>query len=166
MFGWRESRQGPQTARDVEPNILQPATVANGLLANGRIARLSDDNALTAVATRGDLTLSQLARETYLRLASRIPTKEEESVFTSYLKQGFDSRLAVSEGAVPKQRKALRPVSWSNHLNPEATRIKQQLEREARAGDEPTARLAPAWRERMEDAVWALLNSPEFVFVP
>jgi len=22
------------------------------------------------------------------------------------------------------------------------------------------------WRERMEDALWALVNSPEFVFVP
>jgi hypothetical protein len=26
--------------------------------------------------------------------------------------------------------------------------------------------VATAWRERMEDADWALVNSPEFMFVP
>jgi hypothetical protein len=165
-FGWRESRQGPQTLRDELPNVLQPAALANGLLANGRVTRLSDDNALTAVAARGDITLPGLAREMFLRIASRPPTAEEEKLFANYLRDGFDSRLAVSETAAPKKRKAQRPVSWSNHLNAEATRIKQELEREARAGDAPTERLVPAWRERMEDAVWALVNSPEFVFVP
>jgi len=165
-FGWRESRQGPQTVRDDLPNVLQPAAIANGLLANGRVTRLSDDNAFTALAARADMTLPQLTRETFLRIASRLPTAEEEKLFATYLKDGFDTRLAVSENTIPKKRKAQRPVSWSNHLNPEATRIKQELEREARAGDPPTERIAPAWRERMEDAVWALVNSPEFVFVP
>ena len=51
-------------------------------------------------------------------------------------------------------------------MSNEAAKIKLEAERAARAGDLPAARLAPAWRERMEDAVWALLNSPEFVFVP
>ena len=165
-FGWRESRQGSQTLRDDSPNVLQPAAIANGLLANGRITRLSDDSALTALATRGDLTLPQLTRETFLRLASRPPTPAEEKLFASYLQEGFDSRLAVSEANAPVRRKATRPVSWSNHLNPEATKIKLEAERAARAGDPPTARLAPAWRERMEDAVWSLVNSPEFVFAP
>ena len=145
---------------------MQPATIANGLLSNGRVTRLSDDNALTAIATRGDITLRQLTRETFLRIASRLPTPEEETMLASYLKEGFDSRLIVSENAAPKKRKAQRPVSWSNHLNSEATTIKMEAEREARAGDPPTERLAPAWRERMEDAVWSLVNSPEFVFVP
>lgn len=165
-FGWRESRQGSQTVRDDSPNVLQPAALANGLLANGRITRLSDDSALTALATRSDVTLSQLTRETFLRLASRPPTPTEEKLFASYLKDGFDTRLVVSENATPKARKATRPVSWSNHLNSEATKIKLEAEREARAGDPPTGRIAPAWRERMEDAVWSLVNSPEFVFVP
>lgn len=165
-FGWRESRQGPQTVRDDLPNVLQPAAIANGLLANGRVTRLSDDNAFTALAARGDMTLQQLTRETFLRITSRLPTAEEEKLFASYLKEGFDSRLVMSENTTPKKRKAQRPVSWSNHLNPEATKIKQEAEREARAGDPPTERIAPAWRERMEDAVWALVNSPEFVFVP
>jgi hypothetical protein len=40
------------------------------------------------------------------------------------------------------------------------------MERMARVGDPPTALLAADWRERMEDMVYALVNSPEFVFVP
>jgi hypothetical protein len=36
----------------------------------------------------------------------------------------------------------------------------------AREGDPPTTRLEADWRERMEDMVWALVNSPEFVFIP
>ncbi len=55
---------------------------------------------------------------------------------------------------------------WSNHLNPEATNVVYEMEKIVRAGDPPTPRLAPAWRERMEDAVWALMLTPEFVYVP
>ena len=59
-----------------------------------------------------------------------------------------------------------RRVSWSNHLSPEASRIQIEMEKAARDGDPPTDRLTPAFRERMEDVVWALTNSPEFVFIP
>ena len=165
-FGWRESRQGPQTVREEEPNVLQPAALANGLLANGRITRLSEDHALTELAVRSDVTLHQLARETYLRLVSRPPTATEEKLLAGFLEVGFESRLDVDPIRAPKSRRATRPVSWSNHLNPEATKLKLEAERAARAGDPPTDRLLPAWRERMEDAVWALVNSPEFIFVP
>lgn len=86
-------------------------------------------------------------------------------MFIRHLDKDFDRRIISTTGTVSKNT-ALRAVSWSNHLNPEATRIKQELEREARAGDPPTTRLRPEWRERMEDVVWALVNSPEFVFAP
>ena len=64
------------------------------------------------------------------------------------------------------RREPLRHVSWSNHLSEEANRIKIELEKRAREGDPPTVALQANWRERMEDMLWALMNSPEFIFIP
>jgi hypothetical protein len=66
----------------------------------------------------------------------------------------------------PAERTRLPKVSWTNHLRAEANEIKIEMERRARAGDPPDPRLAPAWRERVEDLVWSVLNSPEFVWLP
>jgi len=66
---------------------------------------------------------------------------------------------------VIRQEKVL-DVSWNNHLSEEANRIKVELEKRVLSGDPPTNRLRSAWRERLEDVVYALVNSPEFIFVP
>jgi hypothetical protein len=164
-FGWRESRQNPLTVRDDSPNVLQPASLSNGLMGNGRIARLSDDSAITDLAVRAK-SVSELVETVVTRVLTRPPTTEEKRIFIAHLKQGFRERHAEPSAASAYRKAARRPVSWSNHLNPEATRIKQELESEVRAGDPATERLKPEWRERMEDVVWALVNTPEFVFVP
>ena len=33
-------------------------------------------------------------------------------------------------------------------------------------GEPPTARLTNDFRERVEDVLWALINTPEFVVIP
>ena len=79
----------------------------------------------------------------------------------------YDDRVRDVSGYEPKP--PLRPVtgvSWSNHLSPEANEIKVRLEHLVRAGDPPTGLLETGWRERMEDMLWALINTPEFVYVP
>ena len=164
-FGWRDSRQSPLTVRDHAANVLQPAALANGLVANGRIARLSDDSAITALALQ-DRPLPELVRALFLRVLSRPPTANELKAFTTQLAEGYADRRFKPSGSAAQKTGPARPVSWSNHLNPEATRLKQEAERAARAGDPPTDRLRADWRERMEDAVWVLVNAPEFVFVP
>ncbi|MEI9895971.1 MAG: hypothetical protein WDN28_19405 [Chthoniobacter sp.] len=45
-FGWRDSRAEPKSTREEAPNVLQPASVGNGIL-GARITRLSDDSAFT-----------------------------------------------------------------------------------------------------------------------
>jgi hypothetical protein len=165
-FGWREARQSPQTVRDHTANVLQPAALANGVLGHGRITRLSDDSVITALALE-DRPLPDLIRVIFLRVLSRPPTAAELETFTSQLEPGFtDRRLNPTGSLAHKSSGPNRAVSWANHLNPEATKIKQEMERRARTGDPPTERLRADWRERMEDALWSLVNSPEFVFVP
>ncbi|MCA9175351.1 MAG: DUF1553 domain-containing protein [Planctomycetales bacterium] len=162
-YGWRESRPNPIAAREEEPTMLQPLTLANGL-AGMRATRLSDDHVVTEMAL-DDVRLEELIDRLFAQFLTRAPTAAERANFAELLQPGFDSR--VIPGAPKRPRERLRnPVSWSNHLNHEATRIKQELERRVRQGDPPTQRLASDWRERLEDGIWALLNSPEFVFVP
>ena len=57
-------------------------------------------------------------------------------------------------------------VSWSNHLQSKSNEIRIERQRQFAKGDPPTTQLTPAWRERAEDFVWTLINSPEFVWIP
>jgi hypothetical protein len=163
-FGWRPSRQDPITVRDEATTPLQPALLANGTVA-GRVARLSDDSAITALCLV-DQPAESLIHAVYLRILSRLPGDAETSRLVAYLGDTYEAR--VVPGAKPARRTsaAARRVSWSNHLSPEASTIQIEREKAARAGDPPTTRLTGEFRERMEDVVWALLNSPEFVFLP
>jgi hypothetical protein len=163
-FGWRESRPNPLTARDESPNALQPLMLANGVVGT-RIASLSDDSAITKLALV-EQPVETLVQEVYLRLLSRMPSREEEQLFVELLKEGYETRRVEAPQIEKIKNDRRMPVAWSNHLSPDASRIKIELERAARAGDPPTGRLAADWRERAEDMVWALVNSPEFVFVP
>ncbi len=166
MFGWRESRPNPLSTRDEAPNVLQPATLANGILGSGRIARLSDDSYITDLCLENQ-ALPDLIRTVFLRVLTRPPTEDEMKLFVDHLQSGYDERVVKGAKVNLKHSSdALNAVSWSNHLSPEASKIKLEMERIAREGDLPTQRLRPEWRERMEDSLWALVNSPEFMFVP
>ncbi len=163
-FGWRPSRQEPITVRDETTTPLQPALLANGVVVSGRIARLSDDSALTELCLK-DQPLEDLIRDIFMRILSRPPSATETALFAKYLRETYPDRIVP--GAKPNPpRHFTRRVSWANHLSPEATEIQQERERAVREGDPPTNRLTPGFRERMEDVVWALVNSPEFRFLP
>jgi hypothetical protein len=60
----------------------------------------------------------------------------------------------------------VREVSWTNHLSVAANEFSAAIETRAHEGPPATQWVAADWRERMEDAVWALVNSPEMGFVP
>jgi hypothetical protein len=163
-FGWRGSRQDPVSVRPAEPTPPQPAILANGVLGR-RITRLSDDSAFTALALE-DQPLEHLIERACLQVLSRPPTTEEYAAFVELLKPGYDERRIETPASAPALSLAREMVGWSNHLDPQANVLKLDLEKTVRAGDAPTARLAADWRERMEDMVWTLVNSPEFVFTP
>jgi hypothetical protein len=164
-FGWRDSRQNPLTVREETPTPLQPLLLANGVVGS-RATQLSDDSVITALCLE-DRPLPDLVRAVFTQVLSRPPTPEESAMFTDLLGNGYEERRTPGTPNTVRRRPAhATAVSWSNHLSPEATRMKLELERAARAGDPPTQRLRAEWRERMEDMLWSLLNSPEFIFVP
>ena len=165
QFGWRGARQGPVNERPDELTALQPAEFANGLLAR-RVTRLSDDHALAAVAGRKDLTCQELVRELYLRILTREPTERERELIVRVLDEGFTGRRRPDSPLVtlPLDRRGM--VSWSVHLEELASEIKIELQELVRQGDPPTGKLEPRWRERLEDVIWSMINSPELRFSP
>ena len=168
-FGWRGARQDPTSVRETAPNALQPAILSNGTMSIW-LTRLSDDHGITQLALQ-DQPVGQLVDTLYLRLLTRKPTADERARYFAYLTPGYASRNQKSEIRNPKSesgpgRRPAKYVSWSNHLDPEATLVRQEQEIAARRGDTPTTRLDAAWRQRLEDVLWALLNAPEWVFAP
>lgn len=164
-FGWRPARPDPLTSRELAPNILQPAILAHGTVSVW-LTRLSDDHGITQLALRENQSVDQLVEDLFLTLLTRLPTPDERGEFRRQLEPGFESRRVETEEAPVRERRPPRYVSWSNHLTEEANAIKIELEAAARRGDPPTARLEPDWRQRLEDALWALLNAPEWVYMP
>ena len=163
-FGWRGTRQDPVTLREASPNVLQPAILQNGIMATW-LTRLSDDHGFTEVALKAE-SPEALVEVMFLRVLTRKPTDTELKSYSEYLKAGFGERKTPQVEAPAKKRMPEPFVSWANHLDPQATVVRQKQEDAARAGDPPTNRLTANWRAKMEDVLWAVLNSPEFVFTP
>jgi hypothetical protein len=165
-FGWRASRPDPLSTRDHAPNSLQPAILSNGVMGTW-LTTLSDDHGITALALKKQ-SLEALLDELFLRILTRRPTREEARTWSEWLAPGFEKRFArpAAEGLRREVRRPEYYVSWSNHLDPDATVVRQKQEQAARRGDPPTGWLEPGWRMRMEDVLWSLLNAPEFVFTP
>jgi hypothetical protein len=163
-FGWRSSRQDPQSYREQEPTVLQPAILANGAFAK-RMWEFSEDSAFVALALKAE-TPADFLQQVYLRVLSRPPTPAERDALLPVLAEGFSDRAT---GLPPGPRPtwpARDGVSWSNHLQPRSNEIRLARQKEVERGDPPTQRLTEAWRQRAEDVVWALINSPEFVWIP
>ncbi len=166
-FGWRPSRPEPLTERPVECTALQPAMLANGTLASSLLT-LCENSRLTAMACQ-DQPLPSLVDSLWLQLLNRPPTPAETAEAASQLESGYGTRLTGRPAAASTNEDpdlTYRRIAWSNHLRPEATEIKQRITRAILRGPAPTTRLAPAWRERCEDLIWSLVNSPEFLAVP
>ena len=162
-YGWRSSRQDPLTRTAGEPNSLQPAILANGVIGR-RATTLTDDSRFTHMALQAE-SVEQLVDRIFLRVLTRHPDAGQRDVFTRLLSDGFETRRT---GLAPAPPRRLRRdmVGWSNHLDPEANVIKKELEAAVQQGEPATVQLDPDWRERLEDMIWSLVNSPEFVFIP
>ena len=164
-YGWNGSRQNPIHQRDHETNVLQPATLANGIMSQ-RLTRLSDDHPLTELAME-TREVGELVEILFLKTLGRPPDERERETYIALLCEGYDDRvIPESERSSPQRPRRYPYVSWSNHLSSEANEIKDAIARDIEAGAPPTRYLKTEWRKNMEDGLWALINSPEMVFVP
>jgi len=163
-FGWRDTRQNPVTIREYASTALQPAILANGIIGQ-RFTRLSDDSDFTELALE-DQPVEALVKATVMKTLTREPTADELKMFTELLQPGYADRVNPDAEIVSRERLPRDLVGWSNHLSPRANEIKVELQAAVKQGDPPTRRLQDDWRDRYEDMLWTLLNSPEFVFVP
>ena len=130
------------------------------------LTALSDDHGTTQLCLEAK-SPEALAEALFLRVLTRRPTAKELQLYADRLRPGFTERTLVATPMIVGTPPARRPayyVSWSNHLDKEATLVRQQQTDDARRGDPTTMRLQPAWRQRAEDALWALVNSPEFLY--
>lgn len=162
-FGWRERRPNPATDRDHEPNPLQPLMMANSMMSS-RLVRLTEDSTITELCL-DEGNVEELVNRLFVATLSREPDQVERSAIVELIEPDFAERLT----GLPKPKvttKARARVDWDKHLSPEASVELLEAERLARQGPPATVRLTPEFRERVEDALWALVNSPEFVFVP
>ena len=162
-LGWRDTRQDPTSARDHNPNVRQPAILTNGVMSTW-LTRLSDDHGVTELALNAK-SPEELVEALFLKVHTRRPTAVERAAFVEHLTPGFADRVREVKPK-PVVRRPTIYVSWSNHLDPQATVLRRQEEAAARAGDPPTERLDPVWRTKLEDVLWALLNAPDFLFTP
>jgi hypothetical protein len=164
-FGWLGARQNPRTDRETDPNVLQPGVLANSLMSSW-ITRVSAGGGLAELAVTAQ-SPEALVDSVFLRFLTRLPTAQERARFAAALAPGFPGRLLPPSAVKPlPELQPLGKISWSNHLTPEATQVKIEMERRARAGDPPDPRLASEWRETFEDFVWAVINVPELVWIP
>jgi hypothetical protein len=163
-YGWRQQRQEPLTDRASGLTPLQPMVLANGTMAN-RIVDLSDGSQVAALCLE-DQTVEDLVTRLFQRVLTRPPSDGEQSTFVALLQEGYDQRIVAGPEVVPPRRIYRSGITWSNHFDPKSDDEAIRRQREILQGDPPTRRLDAEWRGRVEDMLWALMNSPEFVFVP
>lgn len=162
-FGWSGSRQQPRSERENITTPLQPLILFNGI-ASQRIVRLSDRSAITELCLEAE-TVEQLVERLFLTVLSRRPTEFENRAFASFLRSSFFDR----QTGLPKEE--LPPLTtfqpdWRKHLRPEQSELMMAAQKRVALGEAPTKRLSPEFRERLEDVVWALINTPEFSTLP
>jgi hypothetical protein len=161
-YGWRPQRQDPQDRPTAVPTPLQPLMLANGPAA-ARLLDATADAQLTQEAIAAK-TPEAFVHAVSLAILGRRATVDERDRFVPLIREGFTDRLTTeSERQRPIFR---RRISWRNHFDPRADALVLDRVAELEAGDPPTRRLKPVWREQAEDLQWALINSPEFSWVP
>jgi len=164
-FGWKGARQQPITGRNLDPNVLQPGILANGTLVT-HLSRVTHQSDLAELALRAS-SVDELVETMFLRVLARRPGAGELKQFSVALREGFADRVIPEAEVEPVvEPEPLPQITWFNHQRHEATKVQNAVEKRVRQGPPADPRLRPAWREKLEDMVWSLINHREFVWIP
>lgn len=164
-FGWTGARQMPRSQREMDPNVLQPGILSNGVLTMN-LTRASLNSSLAQLAATTQ-SAEELVETLFLQILTRRPTEEERATYLAVLSPGFPERLLPPELVTfPEEPEPLPKITWFNHANEEANDIQLEKEIRIRRGPPADPRLNPDWRIRFEDAVWSLINDRDFVWIP
>jgi hypothetical protein len=162
-FGWNGNRQQPKSEREQRTSALQPLIVFNGLMTQ-RITRLSDRSRITEMCLE-KIPVEALVDRLFLSLLSRNPDTDEQQQFALMLRPGYMQRRTGKPKHPAKPLSVFQP-DWRKHLEAEQTRLMLEARKRVALGERPTDRLTVDFRERVEDIIWALINTPEFVVIP
>lgn len=162
-YGWSGSRQQPRSEREQTTSARQPLLLFNGLMSQ-RIVRLSESSAVTELCLE-DISVATLVDRLFLAILGRHPDDVEQSHLEAFLSSGFDGRRTGKPAGPVEPLSTFQP-DWRKHLEAEQTRLMLAAQQRVARGEPPTARLTTDFRERVEDVLWALVNSPEFVVIP
>ena len=113
-------------------------------------------------------SVDSLVDQIFLRILNRYPSAEERAAAKKLVEPGFKDRVVPKADWVfpePPDEPELF-VTWGSHLRPKATPVALEAAEKAMEGAPPTSKLQAAWRERMEDLIWSLINLPEAIYYP
>ena len=158
-FGWRDQRPNPVSVRNDDPHALQPLAMANGELMH-RLVKFTDRSYFTELSKRA-ATLDQYGEQLFLNTLSRLPSDGERDWLRNQLEAVWDRRLVPPElRETQKEESRVREVTITDAI------AAHEYIMQVRQGEPATASLTPSFRRQAEKVLWAVLNSPEFIFLP
>ena len=159
-FGWRDQRPNPVSVRDPDPNPLQPLAMANGELVE-RLVKLTDRSYYTKLSNQ-DISLNEFVDWLFLNTLSRPPRGQENALVHQQLEPVWKSRrIPPEQQQKAKKEVELKEVTVANSVAAHEYMMK------VRQGEPATVTLTHDYRKKMEQVLWVILNSPQFLlFVP
>ena len=158
-FGWRDQRPDPVSVRNDDPHALQPLAMANGELMH-RLVKFTDRSYFTELSKRA-ATLDQYGEQLFLNTLSRLPSDGERDWLRNELGAVWGRRLVPPElRETRKEESRVREVTITDSI------AAHEYIMQVRQGEPATAALTPSFRRQAEKVLWAVLNSPEFIFLP
>ena len=158
-FGWRDQRPNPLSVRNDDPHALQPLALANGDLMH-RLVKFTDRSYYTELSREAG-TLDQYGDRLFLNTLSRLPTEREARWLRNELGALWSRRLVP-----PELREARKEEAGVEAVTVTDSIAAHQYIMRVRQGEPAATALTPAWRRNAEKVLWAVLNSPEFMFLP